>query len=455
MVSSRKQNTIFVVSGVVGPRRGSNQSLLNTIKGYLNDGFKVYHFAFYSKNNSKYDMAELLKYKNSYVFVGIPKILDKLIHSLIKVGSWWKSKKTSLMRCERHRKTDQYPIFPDPNETIKPHVEVTLPQRIFFVAYNIFETIRIVPYSLFLKPAVLYGYDVYGVYPAYVASKLVNAVFVKRFQGTFIDPDDIHNEKTLFHVKAYRVPCDLNVMTNDGTKGDAVLRRLGFSNDEILFLTNGIDERITRPVEKGTIERFKEELGLKEKTFIMGIFNRFYPSKRVDRAIFLVEQLRHLIPGVHLIVGGMGGPTESIIKKYVEERHLLDCVTFLGEIPYSAMYLYYHICDLVLVVNDHANLGNQIIELCYLGKMTLATNDGVNVKYFPCKNIYYIEPREFSEEAPKVVLEVYRKKLNGEIDERVNENVLKWNERIKLEIERVKELIKQKNMCNVHDKLRK
>ncbi len=35
---------VLLISGIVGPLKSSNKSFTNTVKGYLNNGFKVYHY---------------------------------------------------------------------------------------------------------------------------------------------------------------------------------------------------------------------------------------------------------------------------------------------------------------------------------------------------------------------------------------------------------------------------
>ena len=81
---------VLLISGINGPLRSSNQSFANTVKGYLNNGFKVYHFAFYNKKNTKYELFELLKNKN-YKFFGIPYFVSYFVRWYISRWEIWKA----------------------------------------------------------------------------------------------------------------------------------------------------------------------------------------------------------------------------------------------------------------------------------------------------------------------------------------------------------------------------
>ncbi|UYO99162.1 glycosyltransferase [Oceanotoga sp. DSM 15011] len=379
---------IILISGIIGPIVGSNQSFTNTINGYLKRNYKVYHFAFFNKNNKKYDIEKLLKNKN-YKFYGISKIFR------IK---------------NKNKKNVNFITLPKSNEIIIPESEINYKQKLFYYFYNIFETLRILFFIPFIKPDLIYSYEVFSVIPGYIISKIINKPLIKRFQGTFINKNNIESKKINFHKKAYKKDCLLNVMANDGTKGDIVLKKLGFKEEKILFLLNGLDERMKNKLNKNNINKLKLNLNLKDKDIVLGIFNRFYPFKRVDRAFYLINELKKFINNPYLLVGGLGGPMEMPIKKYVVDNDLEENVKFLGQIKYENMKSYYECCDIVLILNDYANTGNQIIETSYLGKETIAINDENNSKYLNYDNIHYINPHNFLEDSVNQVINIYKKR---------------------------------------------
>lgn len=418
---------MILISGLIGPIKSSNQSFTNTVKGYLDNNYKIYHFAFFSKNNEKYELKELLNNKN-YTFFGISDFLSNLVN-----GNKKNKKKVSNYVSK----------LPSPNEQIIPETEVNKKQEIFFIFYNIFETIRLIILVPFLKPDIIYSYEIFSVIPGNIISKIFKKPLIKRFQGTFINKDNLNSKKTLFHKKAYKKDCLLNIMTNDGTKGDIVLKKIGFEDKKVLFLLNGLDDRMIKKSNIENIEKIKIELNLKDKDLVLGIFNRFYPFKRVDRAVYLLEELKKEINNPYLLIGGMGGPMERSIKNYVEKKGLKENVKFLGQIKYDDMKDYYDCCDILLILNDYANTGNQIIESAYLGKQTIAVDDGNNSKVLNYKNIHYINYDDFLISARNEVIKIYNSKIYNFCE--INNNILSWKDRIQKEINIVEKNLK---ICN-------
>jgi len=54
---------MILISGLIEHLKTNNQSFTNTVEGYLENGFEVYHFAFYSKKNKRYYLQELMQYE--------------------------------------------------------------------------------------------------------------------------------------------------------------------------------------------------------------------------------------------------------------------------------------------------------------------------------------------------------------------------------------------------------
>lgn len=417
-----KQKKMVLISGPIGPIKSSNQSFMNTVKGYLKNNYKIYHFAFYSKNNPKYELKDLLQNPN-YKFYGIPNFISNMVNG--------KNKKNKINSKRK---------IPSANEIIKPDSEISKMQVIFKNVYGIFEGIRQLIITPWIKPDVIYAYEIFSVNPGSMISKILKKPFIKRFQGTFIDKDDINSKKTNFHKKAYEKDCSLNIMANDGTKGDEVLKQLGFEEKKILFLLNGLDEKMTEEIEEEKVEKIIKENNLHEKDIVLGIFNRFYPFKRVDRSVHLLKEIKKEIKNPYLLIGGMGGPMEQPLKNYVKENNLQEYVNFLGQIEYDDMKYYYKSCDIILILNDYANTGNQMIESAYFGKQTIATDDENNSKILNFQNIHYVNPSNFLEEAKKEIMEIYKNKNR---QEKINKEILTWEERIQKEINEVEKLIKE------------
>jgi len=415
---------MFLISGPVGPAIGSNQSFKNTLLAFLDHGYEIYHFAFFYKQTKKYDLEAFLKYKN-YHFFGTPKIFENIRNLISKTIT---------------KKEIAIPI-PHPDEIVKPESEVNTFHSIFFILYTIFESIRTIIFSMFIKPDLVYTYEVYSVIPGYLVKKIFKIPAIKRFQGTHLDYNNLNNKRLWFHKLVYKLDFDLTIMANDGTKGDKVLEKLGVKN--YLFLLNGLDEEIQKEVEYEKINELKQRYNL-NGYFVLGIFNRFYPFKRIDRAIFLLKQSLDNKINAKLIIAGMSGPMEESLREYVRELGVYDRIVWLGKIKYKEMRYYYRLCDIVLIVNDYANTGNQILETSYLGIPTIATDDGNNRKYLNFSNIYYVNPSEFSKQAIKGALYFYKNKTASKSNNAKND-LKSWKERMQLEIKEIERILAENN----------
>ncbi|WP_254867691.1 glycosyltransferase family 4 protein [Marinitoga sp. 1154] len=410
---------MFLISGPIGPVVGSNQSFKNTLIEYLNNNYEVYHFAFFYKYSKKYDLSEFLNYKN-YHFFGTPDLFEYFRNIISKKNT---------------KKEVEIPI-PHPDSIVKPESEVTSFQSIFFIFYTIFESIRTILLALFIKPDLIYSYEVFSTIPGLLIKKIFKIPAVKRFQGTYLDYNNLNNKKLWFHKLAYKLKFDLAIMANDGTKGDKVLEKLGITN--YLFLLNGLDSKLLEEIDKKKISDLKKKHNL-ENTFVLGIFNRFHPFKRIDRAIYLLKETINNGINAKLLIGGMGGPMKDSLKKYAQKLGVQDNIIWLGRIKYEDMKYYYNLCDVVLIVNDYANTGNQMLEVSYLGIPAIATDDGNNSKFLNFNNIYYVKPEEFSKQAIEGIKYFYNSKRKYQKN-RLNT----WKERMEIEIKEIEKILEEK-----------
>jgi glycosyltransferase involved in cell wall biosynthesis len=219
-----------------------------------------------------------------------------------------------------------------------------------------------------------------------------------------------------------------------------VLRRLGVPSGKVFFEPNGIDRR---PWEAGTsgdrtgILRTRRELAGDGDGFLLGIFTRFYPYKRVDRGIVLLERFRREGVRVRLVVGGGGGPLESPLRSLVDALGLAPSVTWMGAIPFDRMPEYYRACDAVLVLNDCANTGNQVLECIHLGIPLVAIDDGVNSLLFrDCPRALFVAPADLDR---LVWADIER--VIGNRDSSCRSPYLRsWDTRMRLEIEWIEQI---------------
>ncbi len=416
------RKSIVIISGMIAPKRQGNQSIRNTIEGFLAGGYRVRHFSFISDANPDYDFVSLQSHPN-YSHTGAPHILMRLIRGRSAAG-----KTSGATRGTGYR-------FPAPDSRLDLGLsEITSRQILFARVYTVLEVVRVFWRGLFNRPDVLYGYEIYGAHAAYILGTLLRVPVVTRFQGTYVTAENWSHPPIQYHKRMLALPVSLVVMANDGTKGDQVLRRLGVDSARVLFLPNGLDARMFSKTayEGSEVALYREEINPKRRHRILGIFNRYYPFKRIDRALRILRNVLDAGGDYQLVIASGGGPLEADLRHLADELELTDHVSWLGRVPFDRMGALYASCDLVLLLNDYANSGNQLYEAIIKAKPLLAIDDGNNSLMFgDCPYAHFFQPEEIGSIDADTIEALVRR--GG--TEYASSNIMTWSRRMEHEIE--------------------
>jgi len=304
-------------------------------------------------------------------------------------------------------------------------------------------------YFQIVRIDVVYGYEIYGVPVAKVLSKLWRVPMVSRFQGTSFGAAWRNRRlrciRAWTHLIGLRIPTDLVIMTNDGTQGDEVLKRLGVDMARVRFWLNGVDWELF----KGLPEKRKgrETLGI-NADYVLLTVSRLVSWKRVDRSIRALAEVVKDYPDTLLVIVGDGperGRLEQLAKNLGGERN----TRFEGAVPHSEIPKYLAAADIFLSFYDWSNVGNPLLEAMMAGKCIVTLNNGDTAQFI--KNGDNGTLLEY-EELPKLP-EVIRKLLaDNELRERLGSNARKfaeenfwsWDERIEAEVAEVQKLLNQR-----------
>jgi glycosyltransferase involved in cell wall biosynthesis len=220
------------------------------------------------------------------------------------------------------------------------------------------------------RPGIIYGYEIPGALAARSAQKLMRWRWplVTRFQGVIIHQQVRAGQwrKVITkpeHLLAYRIASDVCVMTNDGTRGDEVIRRLGDRPLNTMFLMNGVE-----PSENKTDLPAPPPLSLVTAS-------RLVSWKRVDRAIMLVDELRRAGVDCTLAIigdGEMRGEWELLSQRL----GLTELVQFHGSIPNAQIGEHLRRAHCLVTLHDVSNLANPVFESLRAGLPVLSVADG-------------------------------------------------------------------------------
>jgi glycosyltransferase involved in cell wall biosynthesis len=216
---------------------------------------------------------------------------------------------------------------------------------------------------------IFYAYEVEAVPIMWLLSKIYSKPLVTRFQGTIISKNITLYGKLKYwqHILALAVKSDLTIMTNDGTQGDIVLKKLRGNQDRVLFLINGLDPKFLQiPIKP------------EEKEYsCINIYScgRLVDWKNHDRNIRIIaEVVKKNIEIILFIIGG--GPKLNDLKKLAVNLGISNNVYFTGPVEHSELIKYIEKSDLYLTNYNYSNFGKTLMEAMGGGKAIIASNVG-------------------------------------------------------------------------------
>ncbi len=228
-----------------------------------------------------------------------------------------------------------------------------------------------------LKIDLVYGYEVMAMPVAGLLKKLLKVPMVSRFQGTIIYPwlcRPLWQLRKWDHLLAFKVPADLYIMTNDGTRGDCVLRTLGVDMNRVKFWMNGVDQmsddRIS--IDQSKI-RNSINIGMETRALLM--LSRLVKWKRIDRALTALPHIINKHKNIVLVIIGDGEERRNL-EEITNNLQIRDHVRFLGALPHDDIWPYLKIADIFLSLYDLSNVGNPLLEAMSCGKCIVTLNTG-------------------------------------------------------------------------------
>ena len=416
-----------------------NQTLLNTVLGYIRNNFKVVLLTSAPKVENIFEgidfpeeyrdkviikrFCPLLRYPRMFFLTFVEFIIQRL-----RLDKWAKKDRS---------KVEEKSFF-----TYKPQLSFLsfLPGALFWG----------IVLAAKYRPQIIYGYEPLGVLPAWIISKIFSAKLITRFQGTILYPEMRKSVlKTVlkfpFHIISMIVPSDLIIMGNDGTRGKEVLLKLRIPEWRIRFWINGVDKNMYIP--NFSKESLLNKFSLKKESKVILTVSRLELWKRVDRAIKAMPQVVKKVPETILIIVGWGSE-ENNLRDLVKELGLEEKVIFAGKVTHKEVKYFMNGCDIFLSLYDYSNLGNPVLEALVCGKSVVTIDDGSTTDVL--KNGYnaILVPKEsLEQELPKVLIELLenderRRVLEHNARDFAEKHLLSWTERMDLEVKEVLSLLK-------------
>jgi glycosyltransferase involved in cell wall biosynthesis len=226
---------------------------------------------------------------------------------------------------------------------------------------------------------IIYGYELYGVLALRLARFLGvgrDRKFVIRFQGVYAGEWERRKQwyrglANWDYFYGLRTEADLCIMTNDGTSGDVLLKKLG-NTTPILFYVNGTDEMVLDPAEVESV---------RQKHFSAPVLHfvsvsRLVPQKRVDRSIRIVNEIIKLgLTKVRYSIIGSGAEHDNLVG-LITELGIPEWVVLIGSVKNTEVKNYLACADFFLSMDRISNVGNPLLEAVRSNRLIVTLNNG-------------------------------------------------------------------------------
>lgn len=295
------------------------------------------------------------------------------------------------------------------------------------------------------KIDLLYGYEIEFIPVLKLISKFKKIKFVSRFQGTILYPlmkKRFWKIRYLPHYLSLKLKSDLTIMTDDGTRGDAVLNALRGDSCNIAFFKNGVN--FINPNELQGSDKVSEYFDVVDN--VENIFisvSRLQQWKRIDRSIDVFQRFHERYPSSAYIIVGEG-PSMGYLKEYVKKRGLADSIHFYGGgSPEDVNTLLFR-ADVFLSHYELSNVGNPLWEALNANCLIVTISNGSTGEIIKdgCNGIISSE-KNFLLNAEKVI-NLYNagqiKQLVDKNKDTLSSHVVSWDSRLQQEYSIVKSL---------------
>ena len=295
------------------------------------------------------------------------------------------------------------------------------------------------------EDTVIYADDAYAIHAGKRLSRKYGMKLVTRFCGTTMcgKKNTFLNRLHFYpHLQALGTKADLVIMTDDGTKGDEVLKEVKNQSPKQVFWRNGVN------FAPKSAERPALLAALPENERILMTLCRLQDWKHVDRAISALGVLHEKYPNTTLVVCGYG-PERENLETQTKELGLADKVIFTGSIPHEETGNYLSNADIFLSMYDLSNLGNPIFEAMRCARPIVTINVGATNTVIENEvNGLLLPPDHLEERIPAAIDRLFS---DPELMKRISEgakafadkNFWTWDERTSAEEKAISELLEQ------------
>ncbi|THB73089.1 MAG: glycosyltransferase family 1 protein [Gammaproteobacteria bacterium] len=299
------------------------------------------------------------------------------------------------------------------------------------------------------KPDVVYCMRTSFVIVGLILKLFYRSKLIVRIYGTFLyqywfeEKNWLRRISNLGGLLAHKLPLDLLIMTNDGTRGDKIAEWVNFPMDKYRFWINGVNKDMK--MESFDRDSFLKDKNIDPKSLVLMTLGRLTFWKRIDRVIDAMPEILKTIPEAKLVIVG-DGELKTDLERHASEVGVSDSVIFVGAVPHHQIKEYLNACDIFVINNDLTNMCNTLIESLTSGCCVVTRDVGSTTEIATDgKNAYVLKPEE-ADNLADAVIELglnspERERLSNAAYEDAMQRFQTWDERLLMEVDEIKTLM--------------
>ena len=295
------------------------------------------------------------------------------------------------------------------------------------------------------RPDVIYGHAYHAAPVAWLLGRLAGVPNITRLYGTFLFPyvhAPLGRLVKLHEVLAFRSPCRYLIVTDDGTRGDAVAAALGVPASRLRFWRNGVNRDLCDPVWDPAA--LKEELGVPPDHSLILAVSRLVRWKRVDRLIAAMPAVTRAFPDVTAVVVG-DGEERANLEALARRAGVADRVRFAGLVAHADVPRFLSAADIFVSLYEISNVGNPLLEALACGRCIVSLNNGATGEINRDGEVAVLLDEAALDRLPSVLIELLRDDARRlALGRRARAYALThlptWSERMTLEVQLIEAL---------------
>ena len=323
------------------------------------------------------------------------------------------------------------------------------------------------PYCLFngirwaarFRPDIVYVHSLGPAFCGYLISRMFKAKLVIRVYGVkdlYWKWDDV-----AFRVKewrnycALRLPADVLIITNDGTGGERLARKLGVPEGRIRHWRNGIDFSGKR-ADTQQRERICRDLEIAPEMRIVLSTCRLVPIYQADAALAVMAEVMRTHKDIAFVIAG-DGPDRERMEASVRNTPEYDRIRFLGAVERSRIQALLEAADIFVLLAKHHNCTNTMWEALKCGTCIVTTRTDAIAEVLSDEEAVLVpgDDREYTIKAIEALLrdDERRQRLGRNAKAKAEILLESWPQRVEKEIvllERLCSCVKTKGADHGH-----